>query len=184
MTQEEIQAIKERLEKSISTLEEQTTALKQDLKTISEFLNKTTPDDDLSKKINAHQQATESQIEANKELIEQIKEVKESEVKEADTSMVSKLEQETLAMLNRMQQKVNAREILSDLYQSQAKKQATQQSDADPIAPTPPETPQPPKTESIEDEAKKIRAEQDMENTVKKFKDQDALNELKKKLGL
>ena len=51
MTQEEIQAIKERLEKSISTLEEQTTALKQDLKTISEFLNKTTPDDDLSKKI-------------------------------------------------------------------------------------------------------------------------------------
>ena len=178
MTQEEIKAIKERLEKSIITLEEQTAVLKKDLETITHFLNNEPElDDELSAKLSSHQHSTQNQIAANKELLSQFEEVNE-EVNEENVSLISNLEKETVAMLKRMQHKVNTGEMLSDLYESESKKTKTTEPAKDNTIPNKE------KPESLEEEVKKIKAEQEMENTIKKFKDQDALNDLKKKLGL
>jgi DNA repair exonuclease SbcCD ATPase subunit len=172
MTPKEIAAIKKRLEQSITSLEEQTITLKNDLKALNDFLEKKddlTPD--ISQKISEQEAATRKQVAANQALLHDLGKIET----ETNTSpeIISELEKRTLAMLHRMQQKVSAKEIISDLYEEMGQ------------APPAPEIKQGPKkvADSIE-EAKKIRTEQEMEQTVKKIKDKEALDELKKKLGM
>ena len=172
MTPEEIAAIKKRLEQSISTLEEQTQVLKNDLKTLNTFLEKQENlDPVISEKINEQEAATRKQVAANQALLDELDGIEEKA--KASPETMSELESRTVAMLHRMQQKVSAKEIISDLYEEIADTQPS------------PEIKQAPKkaADPIE-EAKKIRNEQEMEQTVKKIKDKEALDELKKKLGM
>ncbi|MEM1137753.1 MAG: hypothetical protein AAGI07_18080 [Bacteroidota bacterium] len=174
MTPESIAAIKTRLEKSIETLENQVSMLKNDLDVINSYLAKNEHlNKDLKQKLAHEQTATEQQLNANKKLIEELKQVN---VEEANApQLVSDLEKETISMLERMQQKVQAKEIVSDLYEDIAddtKKHAdTFEQKATSV-------------ENPEEEVKHIKANQDMEKAVKKLKDQDALKALKDKLGM
>ncbi len=191
MTQEEVEAIKKRLEQSINSLESQTTALKNDLKAINEFLEKKENlKPKVAEKLNEAESKTQEQIKANQKLLDELASVDKKEYPEPNH--ISDLEERTVAMLERMQQKVSAREIISDLYED-LKSEVKPEENNDPkntenqSAESSDESSAESSAEKVEDpieEAKKIRAEQEMENTVKKIKDQDALDELKKKLGM
>ena len=172
MTAEEMAAIKKRLEQSISTLEKQTQTLKKDLEALNTFLDKKEDvDPTISKKINEHEAATRKQVEANQALLNELEDI-DQQSKNAP-ELISELEKRTVAMLNRMQDKVSAKEIISDLYEEVAE---------NPPTPETKEVIQ--ETVNPIEEAKQIKNEQEMEKTVKKLKDKEALDDLKKKLGM
>ena len=119
MTAEEIAAIKKRLEQSISTLEAQTQVLKNDLKALNTFLEKKEDvDPAISKKITEQEEATRKQVEANQALLNELGEIDTQSANKPE--LISELEKRTVAMLNRMQDKVSAKEIISDLYEEMA----------------------------------------------------------------
>jgi len=115
--------------------------------------------------------AARKQVEANQALINELEDMDKQATHTPE--FISELEKRTVAMLNRMQQKVSAKEIISDLYEDIAE---------NPPAPEVKEVVQ--ETVDPIEEAKQIKNEQEMEKTVKKLKDQEALDDLKKKLGM
>ncbi|MDW7693466.1 hypothetical protein R9C00_01830 [Flammeovirgaceae bacterium SG7u.111] len=166
MAKSEIENIKERLQKAISVLEAQTTMLKKDLARLSE-LGLGEESEEVAQQV----EATKEQIGANEEVIEKVKSTKAE-------SLVSDLEREAVGMLERMQQKIQAQEILSGLYEKEIK-------DVEEVA----ESENSGEAEAVEEKSQKESDEEffkdiEMESLVDKLKKQDALETFKKKMGL
>ncbi len=167
MAKSEIENIKERLQKAISVLEAQTTMLKKDLARLSEL--------DLgeeSEEVAQQVEATKEQIGANEEVIEKVKSSKAE-------SLVSDLEREAVGMLERMQQKIQAQEILSGLYEKEIKEEEPPTSESSQESEVDTE-----KEKTAEESDEEFFKDLEMESLVDKLKKQDALEAFKKKMGL
>ncbi len=189
MTPEELENTERKLQQAIEQLEQQTRGLKEDLAAIRQHIAGSQQQPGQSQaqvqkleKLKELEKLTEGQLKENAAFLGELKE--DLQQKPADAPLVSRLERETLNMLNRMQQKVTADEELSDLYQKHATGSASQ---------TGTTTQQTDKSGGVEQQRTSPRQEpeqgpanwkagQDMEKTVERLRQQDALDELKKKL--
>jgi hypothetical protein len=190
MTEIELKSIEERLQQTIRLLEVQTAALKQDLSLVSKTLaekGEPTATEDVKRVEQLADELEKQAQQAKQALLENVGEVKEEAKTTPETplkhfsEMASKWEKETLSMLERMQQKIYAKEVLGDLYNQFAKSPVVP-----PVAPSaeppveratvPPPPVSIPETDPLE-EAK-------MEAKVREFKQKDALDDLKRKLGI
>eukprot|EP01023_Acetabularia_acetabulum_P048094 TRINITY_DN50765_c0_g1_i3.p1 TRINITY_DN50765_c0_g1~~TRINITY_DN50765_c0_g1_i3.p1 ORF type:complete len:207 (-),score=46.06 TRINITY_DN50765_c0_g1_i3:51-590(-) len=164
--------IKERLQKTISALEDQTRALREDLIQVNQLIEG--EEKDLSRageELKKQLVETKIKIDENKEKLESLS---EEDLNSTEIEFISDLEKETIAMLHRMQDKVNSNEVLAELYKEVQENKKTSTSSAG----------QPEKESELspEKELKKLRDEKELEEKVEEFRKTDALNELKNKL--
>ncbi|MEN7549876.1 hypothetical protein AAG747_18265 [Rapidithrix thailandica] len=174
MNAEELKNIKERLEKTIQTLESQTNTLKNDLNLIKEYLAK--PDQEKNSqgeqfvnelKEQAHN--TENQIEINQGLLQKLKSTQTESTDSKD--YYDRLGEEAISLLQRMKDKVSQQEILSELYRTVTP--ASKESDKEEKTK---EEPQAPPSDP--------KADLEFEKKLQKFEEEDALAALKKKMGI
>jgi hypothetical protein len=181
LSPEEARNIQARLQEALLALEQHTALLKKDLALLDSFLQAGTLSPDAENSVKDQLSKTEQQLQANQQLITslQVEDTAPAAATEATVTeatvvdLLAQREKETVQMLERMQHKVLARQELADLYQA-GQAASTQAPQTDP--------PPPPPKKTLQQEAQEIRNTQQLEDTVAKFKQQDALEALKKKL--